>query len=132
MYRSSTAAARLGRPSGPQGSGGSRGAGTGWGTPPIERACRANAAASPGGPHRPPRSEDRRVSSAPLRPLRLLIIQSARGGVILYLAQAVLMPMALPVLLTFLLAPVVGFLERRRLGGGPASRTSRFWSAGGG
>ena len=40
-HRSPTGAARLGRPSGPQGSGRSRGAGPGWGTPAMnERAAR--------------------------------------------------------------------------------------------
>jgi Flp pilus assembly protein TadB len=101
--------------------------------PLNERAARTRPPPPEGHTDRP-RSQDRRVSSAPLRPLRLLIILVSLlvGGVILYVAQAVLMPMALAVLLTFVLAPVVGFLERRRLGGGPASRTSRFWSAGGG
>jgi predicted PurR-regulated permease PerM len=65
-----------------------------------------------------PLSEDRRVSRAPPRHLGLLIILVSLlvGGAILYVAQAVLMPMVLAVLLTFLLAPVVGLLERRRLG----------------
>src|SRR4030095_14341828 len=38
----------------------------------------------------------------------------------LYWLQAVLIPMALAVLLTFLLSPVVGILQRRRLGRVPA------------
>ena len=65
-----------------------------------------------------PRSQDRRVSSAPVRNQRLpiIVVSVLVGGTILYVAQAVLMPMALAVLLTFLLAPIVGFLERRRLG----------------
>jgi predicted PurR-regulated permease PerM len=82
-----------------------------------ERAARTRTPPPEGHSDRP-RSQDRRISSAPLRPLRVLIILVSLlvGGVILYVAQAVLMPMALAVLLTFLLAPVVGFLERRRLG----------------
>ncbi len=77
-----------------------------------ERACRAKADASPEGHSDRPRGEDRRLSSVPLRPLRVLIILVSLlvGGVILYVAQAVLMPLALAVLLTFLLAPVVDFL----------------------
>jgi predicted PurR-regulated permease PerM len=65
-----------------------------------------------------PRKPDRRVSRAPARNLRLpiILVSVLAGGTILYLAQAVLMPMALAVLLTVLLAPIVDFLERRRLG----------------
>ena len=53
-----------------------------------------------------------------MRTLRvpIILVSVLVGGTILYVAQAVLMPMALAVLLTFLLAPIVGFLERRRLG----------------
>jgi predicted PurR-regulated permease PerM len=82
-----------------------------------ERAVRTRTPPPEGHSDRP-RRQDRRISSAPLRPLRVLIILVSLlvGGVILYVAQAVLMPLALAVLLTFLLAPVVGFLERRRLG----------------
>lgn len=65
-----------------------------------------------------PRNQHRHVGSAPMRNLRLpiILVSLLVGGTILYVAQAVLMPMALAVLLTFLLAPIVGFLERRRLG----------------
>ena len=68
-----------------------------------------------------PRSQDCRVSSAPVRDMRLpsVVVSVLVGGTILYVARAVLMPRALAVLLTFLtflLAPIVGFLERRRRG----------------
>ena len=46
----------------------------------------------------------------------MILVSLLVGGTILYVARAVLMPMALAVLLTFLLAPIVGYLERRRLG----------------
>ena len=76
-----------------------------------ERAARRRTPPPEGHSDRP-RGEDRRISSVPLRPLRVLIILVSLlvGGVILYVAQAVLMPLALAVLLTFLLAPVVDFL----------------------
>jgi predicted PurR-regulated permease PerM len=45
-----------------------------------------------------------------------VVVRVLVGGTILYVARAVRMPMTLAVLLTFLLAPIVGFLERRRLG----------------
>ena len=65
-----------------------------------------------------PRSQDCRVSSAPVRDMRLpsVLVSVLVGGTILYVARAALMPRALAVLLTFLLGPIVGFLERRRLG----------------
>ena len=65
-----------------------------------------------------PRNQDRQVSSAPVPNLRLpiVLVSVLVGGTILYMARAVLMPMALAVLFTFLLAPIVGFLERHRLG----------------
>ena len=51
-----------------------------------------------------PRSQDCRVSSAPVRDMRLpsVVVSVLVGGTILYVARAVLMPRALAVLLTFL------------------------------
>jgi predicted PurR-regulated permease PerM len=75
-------------------------------TPPVPEA-----------PVERPRGQDRRLS-VPVRDLRLpiILVSFLVGGAILYAARAVLVPMALSLLLTFLLAPFVDFLERRRLG----------------
>jgi predicted PurR-regulated permease PerM len=63
-----------------------------------------------------------------MRNLRLpiVLVSVLVGGTILYMARAVLMPMALAVRLTFLLAPIVGFLERA--GSGECCR-SWWWSS---
>ena len=44
----------------------------------------------------------------------------------LYWLQAVLIPMAMAILLTFLLSPLVGILQRRRLGRVPAVLVTVF------
>src|SRR5262245_64448396 len=52
---------------------------------------------------------------------RLLVLAGLGSAVVaLYWAQNVLIPVALAILLSFVLSPVVSFLERRRLGRVPA------------
>src|SRR5688572_16032183 len=60
-----------------------------------------------------------------LKPTRLAVFIAACLAVaVLYFAQEVLVPLVLAVLLSFLLAPVVRFLERRRFGRIPAVLTT--------
>ena len=65
-----------------------------------------------------------KVSTTPPWQRALIVLTGTVVGVVvvscLYWAQTVLIPVALAVFLTFLLAPLVSFLQRRRLGRTPA------------
>ncbi len=65
-----------------------------------------------------------KASAVPAWQRALVVLASTVVGVVvvscLYWAQKVFIPVALAVFLTFLLAPLVGFLQRRRLGRAPS------------